>query len=274
MKRIMLGDIHGREWWLDVVKRNKDADEFIFFGDYFDPYWDLGDPYADEFDFEGSIPSVDKLISNFNKIVEFKESNGSRVKLLLGNHDLHYIADVRPCSRYNPKAARQIKDVFLPKLHLFDVVYQFDNVLCTHAGISCAWLDKYRPDWEVSNVAATVRELFNEDPRYFDYDGTLFDESIASVGRIYESPFWIRPQDLEYADIGLWKQYIQVYGHTKLYGMPLERALSKVNRSKYYNVDTLWGWEPRYLCCIDGEFSYNRVQRRSQTYDLSQSIDN
>ena len=42
MKYILIGDIHGRTQWKKIVEKEKDADKFIFLGDYFDPYdWTL-----------------------------------------------------------------------------------------------------------------------------------------------------------------------------------------------------------------------------------------
>ena len=42
MKYIFIGDVHGRTNWKQIIDKEKDADKFIFFGDYFDPYdWTL-----------------------------------------------------------------------------------------------------------------------------------------------------------------------------------------------------------------------------------------
>jgi predicted phosphodiesterase len=86
MEVILIGDIHGRTIWKQIVERHPDADHYVFFGDYFDPYEDI--PYWE-------------LAKNFKAIVQLKKELGYRVVLLLGNHDLHYYADVEPCSRYD-----------------------------------------------------------------------------------------------------------------------------------------------------------------------------
>ena len=58
MKYIFIGDIHGRTNWKQIVEKEKDADKFIFFGDYFDPYdWTL---------------TLDDLVNNFRDILDFK----------------------------------------------------------------------------------------------------------------------------------------------------------------------------------------------------------
>ena len=58
--------------------------------------------------------------------------------------------------------------------------------------------------------------------------------------------------------------------------MKLDQALSSVNKTWYYNVDTLWGIEPRYLSYQEGEFRYNRMERKLQVTNLfaPESINN
>ena len=56
MKTIVLGDIHGRNVWKDIVFQEQ-ADRVIFIGDYFDSF-DIG-------------PAEQML--NFKDIIEFKE---------------------------------------------------------------------------------------------------------------------------------------------------------------------------------------------------------
>lgn len=36
MKIVAIGDIHGRDIWEDIVKKEHDADKIVFVGDYFD----------------------------------------------------------------------------------------------------------------------------------------------------------------------------------------------------------------------------------------------
>ena len=38
MKYIIIGDIHGRTNWKEIINYEKDYDKVIFQGDYFDPY--------------------------------------------------------------------------------------------------------------------------------------------------------------------------------------------------------------------------------------------
>lgn len=88
----LIGDVNGRDYWLDVVNENDDADDFIFFGDYLDPHRHIYNFFDPE-----DVVSDENLIANFQRIIYFKESDGARVKLLLGDRGLHYIADLGPC---------------------------------------------------------------------------------------------------------------------------------------------------------------------------------
>ena len=37
-KTIIIGDVHGRDQWKQIVAQEKDADTVIFLGDYFDSF--------------------------------------------------------------------------------------------------------------------------------------------------------------------------------------------------------------------------------------------
>ena len=66
MKTIVLGDIHGRNVWKDIVFQ-EEADRVIFIGDYFDSF-DIG--------------PADQMF-NFKEIIEFKEKSGDAEKDLI-----------------------------------------------------------------------------------------------------------------------------------------------------------------------------------------------
>lgn len=74
MKIIALGDIHGRDIWKDIVKKESDADKIVFVGDYVDTHDNIS-PY--------------KQVDNFKEIVEYKKENKDKVILLIGNHKLN-----------------------------------------------------------------------------------------------------------------------------------------------------------------------------------------
>ena len=75
MKTIIIGDIHGRNIWKDIVSKES-YDRVIFVGDYFDSF---------------NIPGIDQ-IHNFKEICQFVRDSDKEVILLVGNHELHYMS--------------------------------------------------------------------------------------------------------------------------------------------------------------------------------------
>lgn len=73
MKTIAIGDCHGRSFWKLITQIEKDADEIVFLGDYFDS--------------RDGFTGVEQ-IHNFKEILEYKESTEKKVTLLIGNHIL------------------------------------------------------------------------------------------------------------------------------------------------------------------------------------------
>ena len=107
VRLIIVPDIHGRPFWMDVY--DYDA-EIVFLGDYLDPY-----------EFEQIHPW--DALENFERILLFARKN-PKVHLLLGNHDLtyakgRYICDCR-CDTVNYE---DIKRMFLDNEHLFNLAY-------------------------------------------------------------------------------------------------------------------------------------------------------
>ena len=198
MEVILIGDIHGRTIWKQIVERHPDADHFVFFGDYFDPYEDI--PYWE-------------LAKNFKAIVQLKKELGDRVVLLLGNHDLHYYADVEPCSRYDYLNSSRIANLFKESLHLFQVAFEFEGLLCTHAGVSPSWLDIWFPTgWVWEGVDLKINSLQVEKPEAFDY----FKGDKSGYGNDdRQGPFWIRPNALIDSFRFTNRNIFQFVGHTE-----------------------------------------------------------
>ena len=192
---VFIGDIHGRTIWKMIIDLEQDADRYIFFGDYFDPY----EP----------IP-FEVQAQNFRDIINLKARLGERVVLLLGNHDYHYYADVRPYSRYDFKNASTIKSLLTENLQAFHIAFQFGNFLCSHAGVSTTWLDTWFPGgWVWKGIDMKINSLNTEKPEAFDY----FEGDRSGYGEDErQGPLWIRPNSLSKAtDI----QITQVFGHTR-----------------------------------------------------------
>ena len=97
----IIGDIHGRTCWKELVK---DDCVNIFVGDYFDPYDKI---------------SHDELMQNFADIIAFKKQHPDTV-LLYGNHDLHYLIPQEHASRYSILHSRAYKQAFADTAELFN----------------------------------------------------------------------------------------------------------------------------------------------------------
>jgi predicted MPP superfamily phosphohydrolase len=65
-----IGDLHGRNNWIQWTEEYKDVDKIMFIGDY-----------VDSFD----ISNVE-ILDNLKNIIEFKQKFSDKVILLLGNH--------------------------------------------------------------------------------------------------------------------------------------------------------------------------------------------
>ena len=106
----IIGDIHGREIWKTLIK--KDAVN-IFVGDYLDPYIDI---------------SFEQCLQNFQDIITLKQLNPQSIILLLGNHDLHYFDVGEHCSRYDYDNALTIRNFLCDNIHWFHgIAYSIDN---------------------------------------------------------------------------------------------------------------------------------------------------
>ena len=165
MKTIIIGDVHGRDQWKQIVAQEKDADTVIFLGDYFDSF---------------DISAVEQM-HNFKEIVEFKETSftnagtedqhKTRVIMLIGNHDYHYFPEINDSSTsgYQIRMAMVIKQLIGEKREHLQVAHRIDEFVFSHAGISSEWLDDTVVDWTEENMVDKINELFTYTPLSLDY---------------------------------------------------------------------------------------------------------
>ena len=219
MKTIVIGDIHGRDVWKEIVFQEQ-ADRVIFIGDYFDSF-DIG-PAEQMF--------------NFKEIIEFKEKEECEVIMLVGNHDYHYYPGGETYSGYKAGAAPAIRQLLQENKHHLQMCYQLDNILFTHAGIGSDWLtyqNKYEPGVDSGTIADFVNAIWEYQPNKFMFYG------IDPYGNSKtQTPIWIRPQALMAGnrDTFLKEDYIQVVGHTHVKKIDIE---GKSTGGRYYFIDTL-----------------------------------
>lgn len=202
MRIVAIGDIHGYDVWADIIKKEDDGKTtFVFVGDYFDDF---------------HVPFTDQLY-NFKQIVYIQKKLGkNRVKLLIGNHDYHYMDGVNdgPYSGYQKDHKIEIRNAITEALPGMQFAYEYNNVLFTHAGVGREWLVKQGIPIAADIINKLPLDAFKFTPaKMSDYYGNT----------ITQTPIWIRPDALyQVRNIGK----IQVVGHTKMGGI--------------VNMDNLW----------------------------------
>lgn len=194
MKIVVLGDVHGRSIWSDIVRKESDADKIIFLGDYVSSH----DPNI----------TPEAQISELTKIMVYKEINKDKVILLRGNHDTQHLGYYwAECSDPEYKvlcymSGSEVKERFL---NLTQWIYLYDNIIFSHAGISKVWLE---------NIGVIDIEGINMIPPS-EIFGFWPSEKMSSYDRYGTSETqpctWIRPNTLIENMV---EGYIQVVGHT------------------------------------------------------------
>ena len=231
MKIIAVGDIHGRAIWKDIAKEEFDCDRFIFIGDYFDTRENI---------------SAEDQIQNFLDILNFKKSNPTKVVLLLGNHDFHYLKGIdENYSGYQPLKAMDIQEALYKAVdnELIQICHTEYDIIFSHAGVSNTWCwNTFGPKFEgitdIKTVECIINELFVYRPRIFGFTPGINGDNYGNDKT--QTPIWIRPASL-IAD-GLY-DFRQVVGHTTMDSIILKDGITF--------IDTL-GVSGEYLEIIDG----------------------
>jgi UDP-2,3-diacylglucosamine pyrophosphatase LpxH len=250
MKTVIIGDVHGRDQWKQIVAQESDADRFVFLGDYFDSF---------------DISSVEQM-HNFKEIVEFKENIGEEVIMLIGNHDYHYFPEINDSSTsgYQTKMALVIKQLIGENRKHLQVAHRIGEFVFSHAGISSEWLDDTVTDWTEQNMVDKINELFKYTPLSLDYrsfkmfSATEWSGASGYGNETYQGPMWIRPKALMSANKDtLRKKIIQVVGHT--YQNEIDKE-GKATGGRYYFVD-VQETSQEYMIITDGQISFNKIKK-------------
>ena len=246
MKTVVIGDIHGRDIWKQIVaKEHDDTDEFVFVGDYFDSF---------------TVKGLDQ-INNFLDIIDFRNTSiYHKVTLLIGNHDYHYYPGIEDngTSGYQTLMAPSIKHVVSDNKQYLQAAYQVGEFVFTHAGLSSEWLDDMVDEWSVDSLDATINDLFRFQPQKLAYRPyKQVGSTVYGVGgygsETFQGPLWIRPKALMAANRDtLRNQIIQVVGHTPQDTIDIK---GKSTGGRYYFIDTLEYGQNQYLVVKDGDVS-------------------
>jgi len=213
MKHIAIGDLHGRDTWQHI--NTKSYDKVIFLGDYADSHT-LSDLV---------------ILENLKKIIALKKRQPGKVELLLGNHDAHYLHYPRfQCSGFRPTMQRDLTTLFRKNIDLFQIAYQKDNYLFTHAGVTNNWYSEVRRLPVLLEICEQEENLAGQLNRLerTKYNGTLYDAGIERGGYGYGGPLWA---DLKETFTDMLHGYHQVVGHTSVEEI---RTVSYTCRSMTY----------------------------------------
>ena len=253
MKLVAIGDIHGRDYWKQIIEQEQDANVFVFVGDYFDSF---------------TIKGPDQ-INNFLDIIEFKKQSKVPVILLIGNHDYHYYPGIEDSgtSGYQTLMAPSIKHVVSDNKQYLQAAYQVGEFVFTHAGLSSEWLDDIIPGWDVDSLDATINDLLKFQPNKLAYRSyKQVGSTVYGVGgygsETFQGPLWIRPKALMAANKKtLRKQIIQVVGHTPQETIDIK---GKSTGGRYYFIDTLEYGQNQYLVVKDGVVSLGELNNKNE----------
>lgn len=234
MKTLVLGDIHGRTCWNEIIDKES-PDHIVFLGDYVSTHHNI---------------SEDVQIKNCFDILDFKENNSDKVTLLRGNHDIqhlkYYWAECCGYFRNVADALYKERDRFLNDTQWIKID---GNIIYSHAGVSQVWLDNSNLSLnDINNQEPTALFGFTPDS-YSDYSG----DSIT------QPPTWIRPLTLIQCNI---EGYTQIVGHT-----PVHHIVDVYENVK--NHDHIWLCDclPNSYLIIENDEFIVKTQNQ-QEYDV------
>ena len=191
----VIGDLHGRDVWKTFVT-DKTVDKWVFIGDYVDDW------------------TIDNITMKCNllDIIQFKKDNMDKVILLLGNHDIQYIHSPKyRCSGFRPEMLFDFQEIFQKNRKLFQVAYQINNYLFTHAGLHKGYYE-YRIKPNIEDEDINLADTLN---RMYEFNkNELFDIGFRRGGnKNVGGIFWA--DKIETSNKSL-PEYHQIIGHTQI----------------------------------------------------------
>lgn len=148
MKHLVIGDLHGKDYWKDVNLSS--YDKIVFIGDYVD-HWTLPDK---------------AITRNLLEIIDLKKKRPETVELLLGNHDVQYLHYPHfLCSGFRQQMQRVLTDLFYNNRGLFKIAYQRGRHLFSHAGVTNTWYTEFLQLpilQQIRDETDTPADLFNK----------------------------------------------------------------------------------------------------------------
>lgn len=204
MKTLVLGDIHGRDCWKQIVEKEA-PDRVIFLGDFVTTH---------------ELYSEDDQLQQLDEILEYKRQHPNTI-ILRGNHDLdglgYYWAGCYPAPGRKVRATmshtKPLGQEFL-KLTQWIHVEEIGGkpYIFAHAGVTMDWLTQILK-LDTTDIPAALVQINGMEPdERFGFTGGRWDNYGTDP---QQSCVWIRPDTLvRHAVPG----YNYVVGHTGTYG--------------------------------------------------------
>jgi len=198
MKIITFGDLHGDDSWKGYLDEIEAHDYCVFLGDYVDSFDRLNED----------------IYSNLEAVISLKKRLKERVILLWGNHDIQYLFSEPPyrCSGYREEMRLALWTLFNDNKELFQLAFQIDNHLWTHAGVSIGWLQYRFKGLELLREGFSLSYLLNN--AFKERQEVLFDIGKTRNGKQQVGgPLWADKSETWYKPA---KGLHQIVGHTRV----------------------------------------------------------
>lgn len=229
MKILVLGDIHGRPIWREIIEKET-PDQVIFLGDFITSH----DGYTDE-----------QQIEELRAALEYKSKHPNTI-ILRGNHDMdglgYYWAQCFPSvSKYIRERMDKSKSLgkqFLEASQWIHIAQVGDRkVIFAHAGVTSDWMEQIlkvdisTPE-KLHEALVGINDL--EPSEKFAFTGGFWDSRGTDP---QQSCTWIRPATLCEHNV---PGYDQVVGHTP-FMIPIKaRHAVRAHRTKDDMGATVW----------------------------------
>jgi len=204
MKRVVIGDPHGRWGYVKQIYDKEQPDEVIILGDYFDSF--KIDVYTQR--------------ESYEHIIELRQEHlkkhGRGFHMLIGNHDMHYMDETfGRCSGWNVLSASVagyplVRDWDKEILQMV-FIDEINKIIYSHAGVTMNWFQQ----WIHSNTLADINTIEIKAFQFTYKNGGDYYGSSS-----WNSPLWVRPEGLAKSPYTEWNDgngitWSQVFGHTE-----------------------------------------------------------
>lgn len=198
MKIISVGDSAGKRCWETI--NPEEWDHIVMLGDLVDPRDGI---------------AAWQVIDNLKNLVQLKKDHPEKVILILGNHDNRYLYLGNPgfdCDPHDDTIELELHKIYKENIDLFQIAFQIENHLWTHAGVTKGWWRecvKHREGADQTQAAETINRIWKED-KY-----NIYHVSAPRGGyNQYGGPCWAHSSELQAS--ALLEGYHQVVGHNRV----------------------------------------------------------